>query len=193
MTTGVVPRVSVVVPVYNTGALLDVALRSIAAQSYRDFETIVVDDGSDDPETLSLLERAERAGTTVHHTPNRGVASARNHAIARARGAFVLPLGRGRRPRSGLISRGPFPSSKRSEIAIVQQLGGAHRAGTTACGRTGDFSVARLLAAARSRHVALPSRGHGPTGGRIRQAFVDGAEDWDLLVDAQRPAGGALR
>src|SRR2546425_2448157 len=60
---------------------------------FRSFETVVVDDGSTDARTLAILDAAERRGTVVvHRTVNRGVASARNLAVERARGAFLLPL-----------------------------------------------------------------------------------------------------
>ena len=50
------PKVSVVIPCYNGGAFLPGALESLAAQTLRDFEVIVVDDGSDDAGTLQVLE-----------------------------------------------------------------------------------------------------------------------------------------
>ena len=49
-------RVSVVIPCFNGGAFLEGALASLRAQTYRDFEIIVVDDGSDDAETLRVLD-----------------------------------------------------------------------------------------------------------------------------------------
>src|SRR5207247_5323291 len=87
------PRVSVVIPVFDAGDQLARALESVARQTYRDFEVVVVDDGSTDRRTLAILEAAAREpGVTVHRTENGGPARARNVAIERARGAYVLPL-----------------------------------------------------------------------------------------------------
>ncbi|MGN6573787.1 MAG: glycosyltransferase family 2 protein, partial [Pseudolabrys sp.] len=49
----VTPAVSIVVPCYNGGCFLGQMLASLDAQTFRDFETIIVDDGSTDPDTLS--------------------------------------------------------------------------------------------------------------------------------------------
>ena len=90
---GATPRVSVVVPVFNAGNLLRDALDSVSAQTYRDLEIVVVDDGSTDAATLAVLDEAERRpATTVIHTPNRGPAAARNTAIERSVGTYILPL-----------------------------------------------------------------------------------------------------
>lgn len=87
------PRVSVVIPVYDLGAYLPQAVESVAAQTYRDYEIVIIDDGSTDPATREVVDRYARSGTTrVLRTPNQGLAQARNHAITHARGAYVLPV-----------------------------------------------------------------------------------------------------
>jgi len=90
MTTGT-PMVSVVMSVHNGMAYLSEAVESILEQTFRDFEFIVVDDGSTD-DSHRLLKRyaAEDARMLViRQEKNSGVAEARNQAIARARGEFI--------------------------------------------------------------------------------------------------------
>jgi hypothetical protein len=84
----------VIVPCLNHGRYLPECLRSIAQQTYRWIETIVVDDGSSDPETLWVLARLEDEGsvTVVRLPENRGPGAARNAGIERARGRYVLPV-----------------------------------------------------------------------------------------------------
>lgn len=87
------PRVSVVVPAYNATRTIAATLRSIQAQTFTDFELIVIDDGSSDG-TKELVEEIARdePRLALHRQPNGGTAAARNAGIARARGEFVALL-----------------------------------------------------------------------------------------------------
>jgi glycosyltransferase involved in cell wall biosynthesis len=81
------PAISVIVPTYNCARFLDESLASIQAQTDRDHELIVVDDGSTD-DTPRVLERwAGRA--TVVQGGHGGLSAARNLGLARASGAWV--------------------------------------------------------------------------------------------------------
>lgn len=86
------PRVSVIVPCFNQGQYLDEAVESVLAQTYQDFEILVVDDGSTDPDTARLLAEYERPKTRVFRTPNQGLARARNFLLERARGDYLCAL-----------------------------------------------------------------------------------------------------
>jgi glycosyltransferase involved in cell wall biosynthesis len=86
------PTVSVVIPCYNLGRYLGDALQSLQQQTFKDFEIIVVDDGSTDAESLSALARLEPQITQLIRTSNQGVIHARNTGIAEARGRYILPL-----------------------------------------------------------------------------------------------------
>ena len=86
------PKVSVIIPCYNQGAFIDDAVNSVLAQTFSDFEIIIVNDGSTDATTNALLERYSRPKTTVIHTENQGVCAARNTAIKAAAGKYILPL-----------------------------------------------------------------------------------------------------
>ena len=88
------PRVTVVVPCFNHGRFLAQALASIRAQTYPELEIIVVDDASDDGQTVALLDQLRREGdvTVVRQAINAGPSAARNAGIARARGRYILPV-----------------------------------------------------------------------------------------------------
>ncbi len=86
------PLVTVVIPCYNHGKFIKESIDSVLAQTYADFEIVVVNDGSTDPLTTTLLGDFQREKTTVVHTANQGLAEARNTGIRRARGRYILPL-----------------------------------------------------------------------------------------------------
>ncbi|HEX8391736.1 MAG TPA: glycosyltransferase family 2 protein [Longimicrobium sp.] len=90
MSSRVPPTVSVVIPTYNQPDLLDEALRSVFAQTFRDFEVVVVDDGSTDDTPRRLRAWGDRV--RVVRQPNGGVGAARNRGIDEARGRYVALL-----------------------------------------------------------------------------------------------------
>jgi len=85
------PRVSIVIVNYNGGALLRECAVSVAAQTFRDVETIVVDNGSTD-DSLDVARGALGAATIVRLDTNGGFARGNNLGIGRARGDLVLTL-----------------------------------------------------------------------------------------------------
>jgi glycosyltransferase involved in cell wall biosynthesis len=86
-----IPFFSVVIPVYNRANVLGDAIRSVLAQTERDFEIVVVDDGSkDDPQTA--LGAFVDPRIRFHAQPNRGGGAARNAGIDLAQGRFVAFL-----------------------------------------------------------------------------------------------------
>ena len=84
------PKVSIIVPVYNAEKSLARCVDSILNQEFRDFELILMDDGSRDRsgEICDGYARAD-ARVVVVHKENTGVSDTRNQAIARARGTFL--------------------------------------------------------------------------------------------------------
>ena len=86
------PTASIIIPCYNQGQYLGAALLSARAQTFEDVEIIVVDDGSDDPESLEALEALEDQIDILIRTDNFGVVNARNTAIDAASGRYILPL-----------------------------------------------------------------------------------------------------
>lgn len=87
------PRVSVLVPAFNAAATLRETLASVQQQSFKDFEVVVVDDGSsDDSADIAAAFAAADQRFTLIRQENAGVAAARNAALAASRGSWVAPL-----------------------------------------------------------------------------------------------------
>jgi glycosyltransferase involved in cell wall biosynthesis len=85
------PAVSIVIPCHNGGRFLDVLMASLAAQKFRNFEVIVVNDGSTEPLTLRKLDEL-RPHVQVIDQENRYLPGARNTGFRAARADLVLPL-----------------------------------------------------------------------------------------------------
>lgn len=83
-------KVSVIVPVYNVAGSLHYCVDSILNQTYKDFELILVDDGSTD-KSGEICDRyaSENSNIVVNHIENQGVSKARNTGIDIAKGEYV--------------------------------------------------------------------------------------------------------
>ncbi|WP_432588210.1 glycosyltransferase family A protein [Streptomyces sp. HD1123-B1] len=89
------PAVSVVIPCYGYGRYLPQAVASVLAQTYDDWELLVVDDGSPDDTAAvaeSLIARHPDRRIRLLRQANAGVSAARNAGIAASTGRYVLPL-----------------------------------------------------------------------------------------------------
>ena len=84
------PLISLVIPVFNVEKYLEKCVDSVLAQSYDNFEVILVDDGSTDNSGRICDKYAEKDGRiTVYHKPNGGLSDARNYGVAHANGDLV--------------------------------------------------------------------------------------------------------
>lgn len=86
------PRVSVIIPVYNRAIFVGAAIESILAQTFADFELIVIDDGSTDATPDMVRSFADPRIRLVGHECNLGIPAARNSGLAAARGRYVATL-----------------------------------------------------------------------------------------------------
>ena len=91
------PFISVVIPTYNRARQVEAALKSVLAQTYSEFEAIIVDDGSTDGTGEALQQLiSQQAGNgkpiRCFFQPNQGQSAARNKGIAEARGDWVAFL-----------------------------------------------------------------------------------------------------
>jgi glycosyltransferase involved in cell wall biosynthesis len=84
------PLISVIIPTYNRGWIIKEAIDSVMAQNYRDFELIIVDDGSTD--NTSDILNSYHGDILVFRQENRGVSAARNRGIVEASGRFIAFL-----------------------------------------------------------------------------------------------------
>jgi glycosyltransferase involved in cell wall biosynthesis len=178
-----VPKVSVIVPCFNLGQYLDEAVDSVLAQTCQDFEILIVDDGSTDPDTRRILDGYARPKTTVFRTPNCGLAAARNFLLARAQGEYLCALDADDKlhPRFlettlAVLERDPsfaFVSSR------LQMFGDENRTwpDEDRCDLAALLCDDTVITAALVRRQAVLA-----VGGYDEQMPHPGNEDWDLWI-----------
>ena len=86
------PLVSIIIPAYNVSRYIDEALRSIFAQDFKNYEVIVVNDGSTDTPELENVLKPYQQQIRYIHQENRGISAARNAGLNAARGALIALL-----------------------------------------------------------------------------------------------------
>lgn len=84
------PTVSVVIPVYNSREVIGATIESVLAQTWKDYEIIVVDDGSTDG-SAEVVQQFREKVTSIRQD-NRGVAQARNRGIEESHGEYIALL-----------------------------------------------------------------------------------------------------
>ena len=86
------PLVSIVIPTYNRAGTLGRALDSVLAQTYTNFEIIIVDDGSTDGTSDLLKKYADPRIRVIRHVKNRGVTAAKNTGLDQIKGDWFCTL-----------------------------------------------------------------------------------------------------
>lgn len=86
------PRVSVIMPVYNNAQYVQGAIHSILVQTYTDFELIVIDDGSTDGSAYLISQITDPRVRKVYHPQNRGLVSSLNEGLSMATGEYIVRM-----------------------------------------------------------------------------------------------------
>lgn len=169
---------SVVVTCFNLGAYLREALESIPTAC----EVIVVDDGSDDPATIAVLDGLNGDRCRVIRQSNSGLGNARNRGISAARGRYIVPLDADNRLRATMVDQVVGVLDQEPDVDIVygdaQCFGESDRKWDM-----GDFDFAKLIErnridACAGFRKALWER----VGGYDEGMPVMGYEDWDFWL-----------
>lgn len=111
------PFFSVIIPTYNRSSFLKIAIDSVLAQSFKDYQLIIIDDGSSD-NTSSLIKSYKQPQIEYYHQKNQGPAAARNLGILKSRGKYICFLDSDDRYRSDKLEVTSFYIRKNPDFKI---------------------------------------------------------------------------
>jgi len=181
----VMPKVSVIIPCYNHGEFLLETLYSLQEQTFTDYEIIIVNDGSTDEATVTLLQNMKRPKTRIFNTVNNGVSAARNRGITEAVGQYILPL-----DADDLIT----PQFLEKTVSLLEQN---PETGIVSCDaelfgmlsevrQLPDFSLEHLLSENLLFATSVFRKSNWKSVGGYRTAMKFGWEDWDFWIAMAR-------
>lgn len=177
------PCVSIIIPCYNSGKYIRETVASIEQQTFKDYEIIIIDDGSDDEATLQSLKELEKHDKlTILHQQNSGPAIARNFGIDKAQGDYIVFLDADDIIREDTLNICIKKFEERNETDVV--YGNCMWFGEKdGLKKQSDFNIVRML---RSNDTALCSMIKKDSfiraGGFDENLSMKGIEDWDLWL-----------
>jgi glycosyltransferase involved in cell wall biosynthesis len=174
-------HISVVIPCFNMGTFVEAAVDSVDAQTFRDFEIVIVDDGSTDPATRQVLSRLDGPKATVIRSENHGLSAARNLGIATSRGAIICCLDADDLLEPAWFERGVAALDADPGLAFVSHWMEAFgdEQWTWSPGRC---DLAHLLEVNSLNSAALVRREVFAAVGGFDESMRDGCEDWEFWI-----------
>lgn len=115
----ITPQVSIVIPCHNHGEYLIEAVASVEGSVEEPCELIIVNDGSDDPRTVEVLDLLRDAGYRVLNQKKLGLPAARNTGISEAQSPYILPLDADNRLRPGFVTAALAILDTQPEVGVV--------------------------------------------------------------------------
>lgn len=186
-------KVSVVVPSYNQGNFLEEALNSVLAQTYTNWECIIINDGSiDNTEEIARKFLSKDKRFRYIKQSNQGVVAARNKAISVSVGEYILPLDGDDKIANTYIEKAVKILESNKQIKIVgcevEKFGA----------QTGrlylpTFSMKTMLAINCFVVTSLFRKEDFEQVGGFNNNMTLGLEDWDLWLSLLENGGDAKR
>lgn len=175
------PRISIIIPCYNQGVWLLETLESLSKCDNTLFETIIVNDGSTDSESVKILTDLKNQGENVIFQENGGLSSARNTGVRRSKADIVLPLDSDNKIRPAYLIRALEIFDKNPEVDVVYAnamfFGARHEEW-----KPGPFNLQKLMIANYIDACAFIKKEKLVSCGLYDTGMREGWEDWDLWL-----------
>ena len=173
--------ISVIIPCFNQGAYIQDAIDSVKAQTYTDWEVIIINDGSDDLETIHVLHRLADEGFAVINIKNSGVSAARNTGINIAKGEYLLQLDADDKIAPEYLEEAVKILLKKPEVKLVY-CGCEYFGAQTGLSPVPSFSLKGMLFENLIFNAALIRKIDFNKAGGFDEEFLAGWEDWEFWL-----------
>ena len=174
--------VSIIVPCYNYGGLLAECLASVLAQTYSNWECIIIDNGSTDNTADVAKSYVSKDLRFIYvHTEQKGVSFARNKAIELSKGEFILPLDADDKIASTYLEKAEMILRTKKDVKVVYcdaELFGASKGKWI----LPSFSLKDLLIENSIFCTALFRKSDCISAGGYNENMKEGFEDWDFWI-----------
>lgn len=174
-------KISIIIPCYNHGKYLEDCINSISQQSFKDWEAVIIDDGSTD-DTAAIAKKL--ISDKVHYVfqQNKGLSGARNTGIEHSTGKFIVPLDADDKLEPQALEKCITEFNKNPDLLIV--YGNSKKFGTeeTESELLPDFSLKDLLLSNRLFCTAMYQRKDIGTEIRYDENMKGGYEDWEFWI-----------
>ena len=178
------PKISIIIPCYNHGEYLREAIKSVEQCRDKDlYEIIILNDGSTDKNTIEVLQKLSEEGYNVINQVNQGLGAARNNAIKKAVGKYILPLDSDNKIRPEYIYESIKILDEQPDIAMV--YGDSEYFGEkTGIRKTGDFNLQKIMIGNYIDACAVYRKSAWEAlCGYDEKMPVMGMEDWDFWLN----------
>lgn len=177
------PLVSIIIPCYNTGIFLQEAIESVVDSGFIQYEIVVVNDGSEDKETLEILSSINFLKMKVIHQENRGLGAARNIGVKHSSGEILFFLDSDNRVRKGYFEKALDNFSRDPSIGVVYAKPVFFGDSEEVRFHVRPFNFNALLAGNYIDACAFVRRStFNEVGGFDEDRRLKISEDWDLWV-----------
>ncbi len=179
-----IPSVSVIIPCYNHGMFIEEAIKSVEKSEKKDYEIIIIDDGSTDIQTITKLEQLRLKGFHVISQENTGAMGARNNGIRHSKGKYILPLDADNRIMPQMLSKTVQILEDDLTVSIVysdrEMFGTINETEKVKPFRLSDMLISNYIDACAIYRKDVWEK----TGGYDENLPMQGWEDWDFWLTA---------
>ena len=185
--------ITIVVPCFNQAEYLDTALESVLNQTFKDWECIIVNDGSpDNTEEIAKTWVQKDDRFKYRYQSNAGLSSARNYGIKYANGEFILPLDADDYISNEYLDKAIMEFKKNSNLKLVYC--GAEKFGEeSGIWKLGEFSLHNLSRTNVIFCSAIFRKSDWEKIGGYDLNLTDGWEDWDFWISLLKNGGEVIK